>query len=142
MSAAALVRLQLDTAMRMFGLALVEDVEAAGIWLMNDNIYRKLKARTGEPLSDAFLHRKLNEKYPGLSEAYEAASDYVHLSGRHIKTGLWPREGTATLFFNLHGTDDRRPNEWFVDIIDSFDQATKLTADLIAEFLNTRSVRP
>ncbi|SCX32449.1 hypothetical protein DSM25558_5467 [Agrobacterium sp. DSM 25558] len=139
LSAAALVRLQLDTAMRMFGLTLVEDVEAAGIWLMDDNIYRKLKARTGEPLSDAFLHRKLNEKYPGLSEAYEAASAYVHLSGRHIKTGLWSREGTKTLFFNLHGTDDTRPDEWFADIIDAFDQATRLTADLTSQFLNKRS---
>jgi hypothetical protein len=40
--------------MRMFGLTLVEDVETAGTWLMNDKSYRKLKARTGEPLSDAF----------------------------------------------------------------------------------------
>jgi len=139
LSAAALVRLQLDTAMRMFGLTLVEDVETAGTWLMNDKSYRKLKARTGEPLSDAFLHRKLDEKYPGLSEAYEAASAYVHLSGQHIKTGLWSREGSPILFFHLNGTDDARPNEWFADIIDSFDQATKLTADLIAEFWVARS---
>lgn len=139
LSAAALVRLQLDTAMRIFGLTLVEDIEAAGTWLMNDNSYRKLKARTGEPLSDALLHRKLDEKYPGLSEAYEAASAYVHLSGQHIKTGLLSREGSPTLFFHLNGTDDARPNEWFADIIDSFDQATKLTADLVAEFLAARS---
>jgi hypothetical protein len=139
LSAAALVRLQLDTAMRMFGLTLVEDVEAAGTWLMNDNSYRKLKSRTGEPLSDAFLHRKLDARYPGLSEAYEAASAYVHLSGLHIKTGLWPHEGSQTLFFHLNGTDDARPSEWFADIIDSFDQATNLTVELIGEFFAERS---
>lgn len=139
LSAAALVRLQLDTAMRIFGLTLVADVESAGTWLMNDKSYRKLKARTGEALSDAFLHRKLDEKYPGLSEAYEAASAYVHLSGRHIKTGLWSQKGSSILFFHLNGTDDARPNDWFADIIDSFDQATKLTAELIGEFLVTRS---
>lgn len=138
LSAAALVRLQLDTAMRMFGLTLVEDVEAAGSLLMNDESYRKLRTHSGEPLTDAFLHRKLDEKYPGLSEAYEAASAYVHLSGRHIKTGLWSRDGSPTLFFHLNGTDDARPAEWFADIIDSFDQATRLTADLIAEFFATR----
>lgn len=139
LSAAALVRLQLDTAMRIFGLSLVDDMEAVGTLLMTDTSYRKLKARTGEPLSDAFLHRKLNEKFPGLSEAYQAASAYVHLSGRHIKTGLWSREGSPTLFFHLNGTDDARPNEWFADIIDSFDQATRLTTDLIDEFFTTRS---
>lgn len=139
LAAAALVRLQLDTAMRMFGLTQVEDIETAGTWLMNDNSYRKLKARTGEALSDAFLHRKLDEKYPGLSEAYKAASGYVHLSGQHIKTGLWSQEGSSILFFNLKGTDDARPDEWFADIIDAFDQATRLTAELIAEFRLTRT---
>jgi hypothetical protein len=139
LAAAALVRLQLDTAMRMFGLTQVEDIETAGTWLMNDNSYRKLKARTGEALSDAFLHRTLDERYPGLSEAYEAASAYVHLSGQHIKTGLWSQEGSSILFFDLKRTDDARPDEWFADIIDAFDQATRLTAELIAEFRLTRS---
>lgn len=139
LAAAALVRLQLDTAMRMFGLTQVEDIETAGTWLMNDNSYRKLKARTGEALSDAFLHRTLDERYPGLSEAYEAASAYVHLSGQHIKTGLWSQEGSSILFFDLKGTDDARPDEWFADIIDAFDQATRLTAELVAEFRLTRS---
>lgn len=139
LAAAALVRLQLDTAMRMFGLTQVEDIETVGTWLMNDNSYRKLKAGTGEALSDAFLHRILDEKYPGLSEAYKAASGYVHLSGQHIKTGLWSQEGSSILFFNLKGTDDARPDEWFADIIDAFDQATRLTAELIAEFRLTRT---
>ncbi|MGO1160632.1 hypothetical protein ACTOV4_01590 [Brucella sp. C7-11G] len=106
---------------------------------MTDTSYRKLKACTGEPLSEAFLHQKLNEKFLDLSEAYQAASAYVHLSGRHIKTGLWSQEGSPTLFFHLNGTDDARPNEWLADIIGSFDQATRLTTDLIIEFFTTRS---
>lgn len=138
LSAAALVRLQLDTAMRVFGLTLVDDVEAAGIQLMNDESYRKLKSRDGQPLTDAFLHRKLNEKYPGFSEAYTDGSAYVHLSGMHIKTGLWSRPGTPILFFHLLGTDDARPEEWFADLVDSFDQATKLTVELITGFITTR----
>lgn len=138
LSAAALIRLQLDTAMRMFGLTLVDDVEAAGTRLMKDESYRKLKSSNNEPLTDAFLHRKLNEEYPGLTEAYEDASAYVHLSGLHIKTGLWSRPGTPTLFFHLKGTDDARPDEWFTDLVNSFDQATRLAADLISAFLATR----
>lgn len=140
LSAAALVRLQLDTAMRIFGLTLVDDVEAAGTRLMNDESYRKLRSRDNEPLTDAFLHRKLNEKYPGITEAYEDASSYVHLSGLHIKTGLWSRPGTPTLFFHLSGTDEARPDEWFSELVDSFDQATRLTADLITAFISTRRV--
>jgi hypothetical protein len=138
LAAAALVRLQLDTAMRIFGLSLVADVEAAGTWLMNDQSYLKLRSRDNHPLTDAFLHRKLNEQYPGLTEAYEDGSSYVHLSALHIKTGLWSRADTPTLFFHLLGTDASRPDEWFFDLIDSFDQATNLTAELIATFIKSR----
>jgi hypothetical protein len=140
LSAAALVRLQLDTAMRIFGLTQIDDVEAAGIRLMNDESYRKLRSRDNELLSDGFLHRKLNDKYPGFTEAYKDASAYVHLSGLHIKTGLWSRPGTPTLFFHLFGTDDTRPDESFADLVDSFDQATRLTAELITAFITNRRV--
>jgi hypothetical protein len=140
LSAAALVRLQLDTAMRIFGLTLVDDVETAGIRLMNDESYRKLRSRDNELLTDVFLHRKLNEKYPGFTEAYEDASAYVHLSGLHIKTGIWSRPGTPTLFFHLFGTDDTRPEEGFADLVDSFDQATRLTAEQITAFITNRRV--
>lgn len=138
LAAAALIRLQLDTAMRMFGLSLVDDLEGTGTRLMNDESYRKLRSRDSELLSDAFLHRKLNEHYPGLSEVYEATSSYVHLSAAHIKTGLSERPGTPTLFFHLNGTDDSRPDEWFAEIVDSFDQATHLTAELIEDFMRYR----
>lgn len=138
LAAAALIRLQLDTAMRIFGLSLVDDVEAAGTRLMNDEGYQKLKSRDGEVLYDAVLHRKLNDHYPGLSGVYQATSSYVHLSAAHIKTGLSERPGSPILFFHLNGTDDKQPDEWFADIVDSFDQATGLTAELIEGFAQSR----
>ena len=141
LAAAALIRLQLDTALRMFSLSLVEDVEAAGTHLMNGESYRTLKSRDKKPLHDKVLHQKLNEYYPGLSAVYEAASLYVHLSGAHINTGLSDREGTTVLFFHLSGTDESEPNGKFADIADAFDQATGLTAELIEDFIRHRYSR-
>lgn len=138
LAAAALIRLQLDTAMRIFGLSLVDDIEVVGTRLMNDESYRKLRSRDNELLSDKVLHRKLNEHYPGLSDEYEAGSSYVHLTAAHIKRGLFERPSTSTLFFHLNGTDESRPDEWFADIVSSFDQATRLTADLIEDFMRYR----
>jgi hypothetical protein len=138
LAAASLIRLQLDTAMRISGLALIDDLDAAGAHLMNDGSYRKLRSRDNKPLDDAVLHRRLNEYYPGLSAAYERTSSYVHLSASHIKTGLSERQGSPTLFFHLNGTDDARADEWFAEIVDSFDQATQLTAQLIEDFFRFR----
>ena len=80
LAATALIRLQLDTALRISGLSLVDDLEDAGAKLMNDESFRKLKSRDGKPLTDALLHENLDKHYPGLSDAYKATSSYVVLS--------------------------------------------------------------
>lgn len=138
LAATALIRLQLDTALRIYGLSLVDDLEDAGAMLMSDISYRKLKSRSGEPLTDAVLHENLDKHHPGLSYAYKTTSSYVHLSASHIKTGLVERPGTATLFFHMNGTDDTHSSESFSDIIDWFDQATELTANMIEDFMRFR----
>lgn len=138
LTAAALIRLQLDTALRISGLSLVDDLEVAGTHLMNDGNYRGLKSRDGRPLHDRLLHRNLNEHYPGVTAVYEATSSYVHLSAAHIKTGLLACEGTSALVFHLNGADDPKSDEKLTEIVDSFEQATRLTADMIEDFLRYR----
>ncbi len=140
LAATALIRLQLDTALRVFGLSLIADLEEAGAKLMNDESYRTLRSRDGKPLTDALLHEHLDEHYPGLSYAYKTTSSYVHLSASHIKTGLSERPGTATLFFHLNGTDDVQSDNEFADIVDWFDQATELTSNMIEDFMCYRYV--
>nr|WP_314256219.1 hypothetical protein [uncultured Devosia sp.] len=138
LAATALIRLQIDTALRIFGLSLVADLDVAGEHLMNDRSYRKLKSRDGKPLDDAMLHRKLDEYYRGLSGVYERTSAYVHLTAAHIKTVLSKRADTRILFFNLNGVEETPDDEWFIDMVDAFDQATRLAAEVIEDFMRYR----
>ena len=138
LSATATIRLQIDTAMRIFGLSLIRDIETAGTRLMNGESYRRLKSRDNEKLTDAYLHQELNKMYPGVSQAYEDTSAYVHLSGEHIKNGLVLGPGQLGMFLHLNGTDAARPDDYFFSIVDSFDQASRLTASLIMDFIRTR----
>lgn len=141
LAATALIRLQLDTALRISGLSLIDDLEDAGAKLMNGESYRSLRSRNGKRLDDALLHRHLDKYYPGLSQAYETTSSFVHLSASHIKTELIERPDTPTLFFHLNGTEDDQSHEKVADIIDWFDQATELTADMIEDFMRFRYVK-
>jgi hypothetical protein len=138
LAATALIRLQLDTSLRISGLSLVDDLEDAGAKLMNDESFRKLKSRGGQSLTDAMLHENLDKHYPGLSYAYKATSSYVHLSASHIKPGLVERPGSTTLFFHMNATEDAKPYESFADIVDWFDQATELTVNMIEDFMRYR----
>lgn len=138
LAASALIRLQLDTALRISGLSLVDNLEDAGAKLMNDENYSLLKSRSGERLTDKLLHENLDKFYPGISHAYKTTSAYVHLSASHIKTGLTNQPGSHVLFFHLNGTDDAQKEEDFADIIDWFEQATTLTAEMIEDFMRYR----
>ncbi len=141
LAATALIRLQLDTALRISGLSLIGDLDDAGAKLMNDESYRSLRSRDGERLDDALLHRNLDKHYPGLSEAYQTTSSFVHLSASHIKSGLIERPGVSTLFFHMNGTDDAQSDEEIAGIVDWFDQATELTANMIEDFMHFRYVQ-
>lgn len=138
LAAAALIRLQLDTGLRIFGLSLIDDLDDAGAKLMNDETYRKLKCRNNVPLTDKYLHEELDKKYPGVTGAYVDASSYVHLSAEHIKAGLSSKQGLPTLFFHLNGTEDTSSDGELGGIADVFDQVTGLTAHLITEFFTSR----
>lgn len=131
LTSAALIRMQLDTGLRVFGLSRIGDLDAAGLHLMNDGKYTALRARSGEWLSDKYLHTELDKAYPGLSEVYNNTSAFVHLSSAHIKTVLTPRDGTSVLYFDLKGTDDRLSEEWIAEAVDAFQQATDLAIELI-----------
>lgn len=131
--AAALLRLQIDTAMRVHGLSLVADASAAGEELMNGQSFDKLVSRDGEKLRDAVLHKSLSKKYQWVSKAYEDASGYVHLSGDHMKTAIGAKIGNM-IFFHLDGTEPKRPEADYHHLADTFFIAIDLTAKLIREF--------
>lgn len=137
LAATALIRLQLDTALRIFGLSFIDDLDAAGSHLMNNESYQRLRSRDGELLQDGMLHRELDKHYPGLSAVYQATSAYVHLSAAHIQTGLSDRPGSPILYFHLNETDDSNTSEHFAEAVDSFDQATGLAIELIEGFVQS-----
>jgi hypothetical protein len=57
--AAALVRMQIDTAMRLNGLRLVKDRDALCVALLEGKPFNKLKDAEGKPMSDLHLRKQL-----------------------------------------------------------------------------------
>jgi hypothetical protein len=93
-SAASLVRLQLDSAVRFTALWLVADPEDFAKQVPSGQLINKLKDRDGQRIMDAYLVKKLNERYPGVDQCYEDGCAYVHFSDAH--------------FYHVHGRTERR----------------------------------
>lgn len=83
-AASALIRMQLDSAMRVNALLLVDDPMALWQALKEGKQWRRLKSRDGRSLSDEYLHEQLSRKFQCASNLYKQMSSYIHLSTPHL----------------------------------------------------------
>jgi len=97
-AALPILRAHLDTAMRLHGLWLVDDLDAYFKALATGNV-RGLTSRDGRKLHDRVLHEELSHHYPGLSEQYGELSGAVHLSTYAVASHVRP---AASGGFGLH----------------------------------------
>ena len=137
--AAAILRLQIDTAMRVNALSLVDDPDATCKAVLDGEQFNRLKDRDGKKMSDAYLRAKLAASHPWISPVYERTSDFVHLSGRHFEVSIARTDdATRIAHFQLSGHDPQRPDDTYFEAIDTFFEATKLAGMLMLAFLMAR----
>jgi hypothetical protein len=135
--AAGILRMQIDTAMRVYGLTLVADWHVACAKLFDGERYNKLKDRDGKRLTDAHLREKLAEIEPWVTSVYEGTSDFIHLSSRHLYNSIERLdEAEQLVYFNISGHDPTRPDDAYFEIVDAFFQATRIAGISILGFLN------
>lgn len=140
--AAAILRLQLDTAMRVNALSLVDDVDGTCKAVLDGEQFNRLKGRDGVKLNDAHLRKKLAERHPWVSPVYERTSDFVHLSGKHFEVSIARTDDeTRMAYFQISGHDPRRPDETYFEAVDTFFEATKLAGMLLLAFWMARHQR-
>lgn len=91
--AAALLRLQLDTVLRLYALYWVADPEAfAGRVFAGEQIDR-LKAADGQQMKDRYLIDKLKDRNPWVETVYKNTSGLIHFSDRHIHAAIRVKDG-------------------------------------------------
>jgi len=82
--AAPLLRLQIDSALRFFAPALVNNPhELANNCLKGIHINKFKDENTGKRLTDSYLVEILDNQFPWLKRVYENTSGYIHLSEKH-----------------------------------------------------------
>ena len=140
--AAAILRLQLDTAMRVNALSIVDDVDAACKSVLDGEQFNRLKDRDGNKLSDAHIRKSLAQTHPWISPVYERTSDFVHLSGKHFEVSIARTDDeTRMAYFQIGGHDPQRSEETYFEAVDTFFEATKLVGMLLLAFWMARHQR-
>lgn len=110
MVAAALIRMQLDNALRFYAGLIVKDKEAFhSHFLLGTQSIGDMKDIDGNLMKDWYLKKKLNSMLPGITKIYDETSGYVHLSSAHFNKHVKFSEKTDTSFeieFSMSGDDE------------------------------------
>lgn len=136
--AAALLRMQLDTAIHFSALALVESTEDLATKVLGNEKIRDMRARSGERLTDKFLVETLTAKLPWVAPVYRDTSGFIHLSGRHMaQTFHAPDDETRTVKFIVSAKDVPRPADDYQEILEAFTATTHLVISLLLTWLES-----
>lgn len=141
--AAGILRMQLDTAMRVNALRLVDSREQFCSDLLGGKHFNKAKDVSGNKLTDAYLRQKLAEDHSWINPVYEKTSEFIHLSGQHFYNSIASMDdGSRTFRFVIGSEDPPRPDDAYFEIVDAFFEATKLAGLLMLGYFKARAPHP
>ena len=138
--AAPLVRMQLDTALRVYALSLVSNREEVAKQLLDGIPLSKLKDAKGQKLRDAYLVDQLSETYAWVKPLYAETSGFVHLSERHFFTSIAKTDDQEQVDpLSITSEDDGRFETDYYEVVEAFHESTRLAGTVLAGYLLART---
>ena len=135
--ASSIIRMQLDTVLRLYALFWVADPEDFAEKVFKGAPINKLKAKDGKLLSDKYLRDRLVPRYTWVSDVYKETSGYIHFSNRHMQAALRGIDGQdhhVQLQIGPHDGD--RPMSYYGELLRAFRHLTMIipvaAADIFA----------
>jgi hypothetical protein len=127
--AGAVLRLQLDTALRFSAAWLVPDPHAFAFEVLRGTRVRDLADRAGRKMTDAYLVQSLSRQFDWVSRVYERTSGYVHLSDVHLLSAISAadEEGDERILkLKISEIDKPLPSALYIEAIDAFAESTRV----------------
>ena len=138
--AGALLRMNLDTALRVYAGFRVGDPHEFAISVMEGKHISRMKDRGGKPMTDRYLLSKLSRDYPWIESVYKKTSGYVHLSEVHIFNTFDPNIDPETGKFGVKigPRDTDLPEEFYLEAIVAFHESSGILAKYVNGWVFTK----
>lgn len=138
--AGALLRLQLDTALRFFAGFIVDKPQDFAIAVLKGEHIRKMKDQNGQFMTDRYLVTQLTKEYSWVDPVYEKTSGYVHMSDTHIiSTFDGINRGNRSIGIKIGWRDKDLPDSVYLEAIAAFRESTKILARYIDGWIFTKA---
>jgi hypothetical protein len=83
-----IVRMQLDTALRLYAGFFVTDHQKFCHDVFQGKQIDRLKSDDGSPMTDKYLRARIAKRNPWVDDVYKFTSGHIHFSNRHIQESL------------------------------------------------------
>ena len=121
---AALLRIQIDSALRLHASTLVKDTTKFVGEIMDGKPMNQLRDKKGKLLTDTYLYNEVSKSYPWITNLYKESSGFVHLSEKHF-------------FATYSRSNEERHPQFILSEKDEFiPDAVKVEATLAMLFVN------
>jgi hypothetical protein len=139
-SAVALVRMQLDSSLRLYGVISSGDAHLFAERVMHGVPLRDLKDKAGKKLTDRRLVDEFKKLAPWVDDLYNHCSGYIHLSSSHIAYFLGRSEPTpdGQQTFAIGDEDEHVPEVGKQRMNQAFTATTKALLKLAKAWIEVR----
>lgn len=138
-SAAPLLRLELDTSLRLYAAWLVEDPEQLANIVMSGGSINKIKDRDGMFLGDGYLANKLGQDDPRIESLFKNTSGYIHLSEKHMRNAMEIEDGTGKISIKISPIDKFVPHSIYKESIEAFVFCSEMVLSLVDGYIQSRA---
>ena len=142
-----LVRLAMDCCLCLVAGHWVDNLHDFANHIIGGSRLLDYKAKNGKPLSDAFLRKKLHEKYPDLNvnEMYKQCSSWIHMSTLHVHSATHAIEhddnnDDQLAIRVLIGGVKELPESEYISTTLSLFLTNAILCQLIVEWHNTKTI--
>lgn len=129
--AGALLRVQLDTALRFQSVFLVADPESFAAEVTSGTPIKKLRAQTGKRLTDRFLVDSAASEFPWVAQIYSEASGFIHFCEKHLLSSQSATESSRGRVVAVVDSYEEAPDSILVTAAEAF----KKSADLLDTYV-------
>ena len=141
--AGAILRLQLDTAIRIFAGFIVDDPHDFAIAVIEGKRINRIKDQNGHPMTDHHLVTELAREYPEyqwIDSTYKETSNYIHFSDTHFFSTLdrGNHEGQPGFRIAIGARDNDIPDDVYLNAVTTFHKSTEILVRLIEGWIYTK----
>lgn len=141
--ACAILRMQIDTAMRVYGLRLMADPHDGAMKLLAGERYDRIEPKSkGDKLRDSVLLTAIDREYGWIQRVYNRVSGMVHLSGMHIHHAIdysdrqTQEDGSLAVSFVIGPSVPTLPAELYDELTQAFLHASAIASTIALARLN------